>query len=99
SPLPYTTLFRSGLWLAIPGAIVLIAGAVCIRKRLSADRTPIYWVRAGAVSGMIAAAVQSTWETGLRRPAHTLLFAILAAIAMHLAPERARPSSLGGATT
>jgi len=92
-------LAEGGLWLAIPGAIVLIAGAVGIRKRLSADRTPIYWVRAGAVSGMIAAAVQSTWETGLRRPANTLLFAILAAIAMHMAPERARPSSLSGETT
>ena len=48
---------------------------------------------------MIAATVQSTWETGLRRPANALLFAILAAIAMHMAPERARPSSLSGETT
>ena len=69
-----------GLLLAVPGGIVLIAGVLCIRKRLSADRTAIYWVRAGAVSGLAAAAVQSVWETGLRRPANTLLFAVLAAI-------------------
>jgi O-antigen ligase len=81
---------EGGLWLAIPGAIALVAGIVCIRKRLATDRTPIYWVRAGAVSGMIAAAVQSTWETGLRRPANTLLFAFLAAVAMHSASEPAR---------
>ena len=54
------------------------------------DRTAIYWVRAGAVSGMVAAAVQSLWETGLRRPANTLLFAVLAAIAMHSASQPGR---------
>jgi O-antigen ligase/polysaccharide polymerase Wzy-like membrane protein len=91
-------LTEGGLWLAIPGALAAVAGIACIRKRLSADRTPIYWVRAGAASGMIAAAVQSMWETGLRRPANTLLFAILAAMAVHLAPERGRPSNLSGET-
>jgi O-antigen ligase len=92
-------LSEGGLLLAVPGAIVLIAGVLCVRKRLSADRTAIYWVRAGAVSGMAAAAVQSVWETGLRRPANTLLFAVLAAIAMHSAAESSRPSSLSGETT
>jgi len=81
---------EGGLWLGVPGVIAVLAGVVCIRRRLSADRTPIYWVRAGAVSGLVAAAVQSTWETGLRRPANTLLFAILAGIAMHSAAEPAR---------
>jgi len=82
---------EGGLWLGIPGAIVLVLGVAGIRKRLHADRTPIYWVRAGAVSGVIAAGVQSTWETGLRRPANLLLFAILVAIAIHrtrIAPSR-----------
>jgi O-antigen ligase len=92
-------LAEGGLWLAIPGAVALIAGVSGIRKRLSMDRTAIYWVRAGAVSGMIAAVVQSTWETGLRRPANTLLFAILAAIAIHVAPESSRHPRLSGETT
>jgi O-antigen ligase len=83
-------LAEGGLWLAIPGVIALSAGIVCIRERLATDRTAIYWVRAGAVSGMVAVAAQSTWETGLRRPANTLLFAILAAAAMHSAAEPAR---------
>jgi len=83
-------LTEGGVWLAVPGAFVVLAAVACIRRRLAADRTPIYWVRAGAVSGMVAAAVQSTWETGLRRPANTLLFAILAAVATHLAAEPAR---------
>ena len=93
-------LAEGGLWLAIPGAIALGAGVTRIRQRLALDRTAIYWVRAGAVSGLIGAAVQSVWETGLRRPANTLLFAILAAIAMHAMPEPAtRRSNVSGETT
>ena len=101
-PAPHVTYFNhahneylqlmseGGLWLAIPGLLAIAAGVSSIWKRLSADRTPIYWVRAGAVSGMAAVAVQSIWETGLRRPANLLLFAVLAAIAMHSAAEPSR---------
>jgi hypothetical protein len=80
-------LTEGGVALAVPGLIALAAAIVLVRRRLSADRTPIYWVRAGAASGMIAAAVQSLWETGLRRPANGLLFAVLAAMAMHAAQQ------------
>jgi O-antigen ligase len=92
-------LAEGGLWLAIPGAIALVAGVLCIRRRLAMDRSAIYWVRAGAASGLVAAAVQSIWETGLRRPANTLLFAVLAAIAMHQASEPARHTGVSGETT
>jgi len=78
-------LTEGGLALAIPGIVALAAGIAGIRRRLASDRTPIYWVRAGAVGALVAAAVQSVWETGLRRPANTLLFAVVAAIALHSA--------------
>lgn len=81
---------EGGLWLVIPGVLALVPAVRCIRRRLAADCTAMYWTRAGAVSGMMAAAVQSIWETGLRRPANTLLFATLAAIAMSLPAEPAR---------
>jgi O-antigen ligase len=84
---------EGGLVLAIPGVLAIVAAVAGIRCRLSTDLTPIYWVRAGAVSGLVAVAVQSLWETGLRRPANTLLFAVIAALAMHLAPERVRSDS------
>ena len=83
-------LSEGGVWLGIPALLVLAAAISSIWKRLSSDRTPIYWVRAGAVSGMAAVATQNIWETGLRRPASLLLFAILAAIAMHSAAEPSR---------
>jgi O-antigen ligase len=86
-------LAEGGLLLAIPALLVAAAGAWRIRRRLVGDRTAIYWVRAGAVSGLIAVAVQSIWETGLRVPANGMLFAVLAAIALHdhEASSRAAP--------
>jgi len=74
---------EGGLLLVVPAAVALIAGVVRIARRLGADRTPIFWVRAGAVSGLIAVAVQSIWDTGLRTPANGVLFAVIAAIALH----------------
>jgi O-antigen ligase len=74
---------EGGVLLAVPALVVIVAGTWRIRQMLAFDRSPIYWVRAGAVSGLAAVAVQSLWETGLRVPANGLLFAALAAIAMH----------------
>ena len=54
-----------------------------IASRLRSDRTPIFWIRAGAVAGIVAVAVQSVFDTGLRTPANGVLFAIVAAIACH----------------
>jgi O-antigen ligase len=81
-------LSEGGVLLAFPAVAVAIAGIAGIRERLRADRSSIYWVRVGAVSGLVAVAVQSIWETGLRVPANTLLFAVLAAVALHVAPNR-----------
>jgi hypothetical protein len=50
---------------------------------MDADRTAVFWIRAGAASGMLAVAVQSVWDTGLRMPANAVLFSLLAAIALH----------------
>jgi O-antigen ligase len=76
-------LSEGGVLLAIPAIAAAVAGIGGVRDRLRNDRTSMYWVRAGAVSGLVAVAVQSIWETGLRVPANTLLFAVLAGIALH----------------
>jgi O-antigen ligase len=83
-------LSEGGLMLAMPAAIVVVGGIIAIRRRLAADRSAIYWIRVGAVSALVGAAVQSLWETGLRRPANTLLFAVIAAFALHSAAQPAR---------
>jgi hypothetical protein len=41
------------------------------------------WPRIGSLAGLMAVAVQGLWETGLRMPANGVLFAVVAAIAVH----------------
>ena len=58
--------------------MALVAGAWLVAKRLREDRTPIFWLRAGAAAGMVALAAQNMVEMTLRMPANAVLFAILA---------------------
>jgi hypothetical protein len=74
---------EGGVLLAIPAAIVLLAAVTLMARRLRGDRTAMFWIRGGAIAGVIAAAVQSVWDTGLRTPANGVLFAVIAAIALH----------------
>jgi O-antigen ligase len=76
-------LAEGGLLLALPVAIVIVSGGVLIAKRLRADLTPIFWLRAGAVAGVVALAAQNMVEMTLRVPANAVLFAILAAVAVY----------------
>ena len=78
---------EGGVLLGVPIAVALIAGAYEIGRRLRGDDTPIVWLRIGAASGMLAVAVQSVWDTGLRMPANAVLFALIAAVAVHGAGE------------
>lgn len=71
-----------GLALAAIGAL-----ARAIRAQLSVDRAGTYWIRAGAVCGLAAVALQSLWETGLVMPANAALAAVLAAIASYKRPQ------------
>jgi O-antigen ligase len=76
-------LVEGGLPLAAMVLFTIVAGCAEARRRLRDDRTPVAWMRAGALGGMAAVAVQSIWDTGLRMPANAVLFAVLAAIALH----------------
>jgi O-antigen ligase len=76
-------LAEGGALLGIPVAVALIAFGSAIIRRLRTDRTPLFWVRAGAASGLLAVCVQNVWEMTLRVPANAVLLAILAAIATH----------------
>jgi hypothetical protein len=76
-------LAEGGLLLGLPVAMALVAGGRIVAKRLREDLTPIFWLRAGAAAGIVALATQSLVEMTLRVPANSVLFAILAAIAVH----------------
>jgi hypothetical protein len=75
-------LAEGGLLIVVAAAIALAAAVVLMARRLNADRSAMFWVRAGAISGIAAVAVQSIWDTGLRTPANGALFAVIAAIAV-----------------
>jgi hypothetical protein len=76
---------------------VLIAGATAAARRLSADRTPLFCMRAGAACGMLGLGVQNLWEMTLRVPANGALFAILAAVALHEARAHSADAHRGRA--
>jgi len=83
---------EGGLILAVPAAVAAGAASWQIWRSVDAHRTAVFWIRAGAAGGLIAAAVQSVWNTGLRLPANAVLFALLAAMAVH--DGRARAESM-----
>jgi O-antigen ligase len=73
---------EGGVLLGVPMLVALAAALWIAARRLREDVSAAYWLRAGAVSGLLAVLIQSIWETGLRMPANAVLFVILAAIAV-----------------
>ncbi len=61
----------------------VVAFVRTVRERVKVDGSAVYWIRAGAATGLMAAALQSLWETGLTMPANAALASVLAAIAVH----------------
>ena len=75
-------LVEGGVLLAVVAGLAVLAGGWSAVARLQADRTSVFWIRAGAVSAMAAVAAQNVWDTGLRMPPSAVLFAIAAAAAI-----------------
>jgi O-antigen ligase len=82
---------EGGLLLVAPVVLVILAFAALFRRRLAADTSDWCWLRIGAGAGLVGVGVQSVWETGLRMPGNAMLFAVLAAIAVHSSADPASP--------
>ena len=74
---------EGGLMVGLPIAIAIAAAIIAIRRRLRADEGSIWWIRIGAVSGLLAIAAQSLVEFSLQIPANAALFAVVLGIALH----------------
>ena len=74
---------EGGLLLAAPVAVTLGLFARDGWRWLADDRSAAGLMRIGAFSGLVGAAVQSLWETGLTTPANAVLAAVLGAIVVH----------------
>jgi O-antigen ligase len=79
-------LSEGGLVVGIPVVAALVAFARESVTRLTSDRSGMFWVRAGGVSGLFGVAVQSLLETGLTTPANAAVAAVVAAIVVHVPP-------------
>lgn len=85
----YLQVLAEGGWpLALTMGGALVGGGMELRSRLRNDSTPMFFVRTGAAGSLAALAVQSIWHVGIRMPATAVLFAISAAIALHLPSRR-----------
>jgi O-antigen ligase len=95
---------EGGLLVAVPLAVACAAFIVAATRRLRADMSATYWIRAGAVAGIVGVLVQSLWEIGISSAANALLFGAACAFAVcddrYRRPankrQRRRRSSSGG---
>jgi O-antigen ligase len=74
---------EGGVILGIAAALALAIAANRTAALLRTDRSAVFWARAGAACGLFGVICQSVWDTALRMPANAVLFAILAAVALH----------------
>jgi len=74
---------EGGLLLGIPIVITIVALAWEVRRRFREDVGSIWWIRMGAVIGLVAIALQSIAEFSLQMPGNAALFAVVAGLAIH----------------
>jgi O-antigen ligase len=91
-------LAEGGLIVAVPVALCLLIVGVEVFRRGRADlpATTSWWLRRGAVTGLIAIGLQESVEFSLQMPGNAALFAVLCAIALHRA-QAPRPDTEPGA--
>jgi O-antigen ligase len=82
-------LAEGGLLIGVPVVAALLIFARGVRRRfVEAPREgTTYWIRIGAVIGLVAIALQSVVEFSLQMPGNAALFAFVAAIAIHQSPN------------
>ena len=74
---------EGGLLLGAPVLIAIAAFVIAVRRRFAASGDSAYWVRLGAVGGIVAVAVQSAVDFSLQMPGNAALFATLCGVALH----------------
>jgi O-antigen ligase len=78
-------LAEGGLLVAVPAALCLFFVVREVYRRGCTDppSTTSWWLRRGAVTGLVAIALQESVEFSLQVPGNAVLFALLCAVALH----------------
>ena len=74
---------EGGFVMAALVAVAIVLLAINIRRRLREDVGSIWWIRVGAIGGLVAIATQSLVEFSLQIPANAALFAVVCGVALH----------------
>jgi O-antigen ligase len=81
---------EGGVLLGAPILVAIAALVRAVRSRFVGSSGSSYWIRLGAVTGLIAIAAQSIVEFSLQMPGNAALFAVLCGIALHRDPQFGR---------
>jgi len=73
-----------GILLVVPVVVALIVGVreFCDRARAETPRDPHFWLRAGAVVGLVAIGIQECFDFSLQLPGNAVMCALLIAFAI-----------------
>jgi O-antigen ligase len=76
---------EGGLLVGIPAIVLAVVFIREVRRRFDAGKHGLtsYWIRAGAVAGLVAMALQETVEFSLQLPGNAVMFTALCALAVH----------------
>jgi O-antigen ligase len=75
---------EGGLLLGVPVLITLVAFVGAVHRRFALEPVgSAYWIRLGAVTGIVAVALQSVVDFSLQIPGNAALFAVLCGVALH----------------
>jgi hypothetical protein len=80
-------LAEGGLLMTVPAVLVVVGFFVVVRRRLVQEASVTgFWLRAGALAGVAAIALQETVDFSLQMPGNAVLFTVLCAVAIHRYP-------------
>ena len=82
---------EGGLLLIVPLLLCTFFFVRDVRRRFREDgESSAYWLRVGAVTGLVAIGIQEVAEFSLQIPGNAALFAVVCAIALHRSPRGRR---------
>jgi O-antigen ligase len=88
-------LAEGGVLLAVPVAVCGLLLLRDIRRRGKEDvPSTTWWLRRGALMGLLAIGLQETVEFSLQMPGNAVVFAVLCAIALHKPREQRPPAAI-----
>jgi O-antigen ligase len=78
-------LAEGGMWLCVPIVVAICLYVRDVQRRFEADRQHVlaFWLRTGAILGLIAIGLQEAFDFSLQLPGNAVMFAALLAVAGH----------------